>query len=386
MYSIRDIRKYTGLVIKSSQLNINNNDQIKNFIIGNINNLKITNNFDWNYFVFYKNNNIDIELKLNSDDKFDIYINKIHIKTLRKEKYFYFEFIKQIKKKKLFKDYFDENDILLDDKIMIEKYTCEKQCRVDIKIYINENNYFVIEFFEEYHFNKNDLEFESEKNRLHKILYDNSDENKILFVGIFWNKNLDEKNKLKTFVNKIYEKYQLFKNINDKRKFCIQGINKFIGNKILAKLLYDSYENKSKPIIDINEINEIIKFKNEESKNEYFKSFLDDIEELINLKNLKNYNNLNNDLSILNLDENDDTLYDITPNRDEIYYKNNKLTFSGFVRYIRIVKKYLINITEEERLLKVYENLTNGFISGLNDRYNILKNLQDERIIGLYNL
>ena len=81
---------------------------------------------------------------------------------------------------------------------MIEKYTCEKQCRVDIKIYINENNYFVIEFFEEYHFNKNDLEFESEKNRLHKILYDNSDENKILFIGIFWNKNLDEKNKLKT--------------------------------------------------------------------------------------------------------------------------------------------------------------------------------------------
>ena len=84
MYSIRDIRKYTGLVIKLNQLNINNNDQIKNFIICNINNLKITNNFDWNYYVFYKNNNIDIELKLNSDDKFDIYINKIHIKTLRK--------------------------------------------------------------------------------------------------------------------------------------------------------------------------------------------------------------------------------------------------------------------------------------------------------------
>ena len=63
---------------------------------------------------------------------------------------------------------------------------------------------------------------------------------------------------------------------------------------------------------------------------------------------------------------------------------HNKLSLQGLTRYLKIKNKYLLNILEEERILEFYTNIIQGFVYGLKNQRNTILNLENNRIIGIY--
>ena len=269
--------------------------------------------------------------------------------------------------------------------IQIEKMTCRnnndnKHYRMDIKIFISENKYFCVEFFEGYHMRKDDMIMNIENNRIMNILYNNNDIDKILFVGVFWEKFLNDKEYFKNFINQIHKKYENYLLCDNKDEFCINALDKIIKNKFLSKSLYLSHENKNNPIINIEELNKIIKFKDNLSTKKHIIEFIKDTDEL-----KKNTNNDfdDDDTFLIDDDYNNDNNHD--NNSKEIYCQNGKLTFGGLITYLQVDKKYLINIDEHQRLINFPIKITDALIYAHEERFYNLNNLGSNRIIGLDN-
>ena len=89
----------------------------------------------------------------------------------------------------------------------------------------------------------------------------------------------------------------------------------------------------------------------------------------------------------LSLNDSDDLDNEKIINNNSIttYINNNKLSLKGLTRYLKINKMYLSSIKEEENILDFYTNITKGFVFGLKKQRNTLLELEDNRIIGLYN-
>jgi hypothetical protein len=67
-----------------------------------------------------------------------------------------------------------------------------------------------------------------------------------------------------------------------------------------------------------------------------------------------------------------------------IYYEKDKLTYNGLFQFIPCIdKKYLISIEIKCKINELMKNITNGFISGINERYEKLNKLSNNNIIGL---
>ena len=115
---------------------------------------------------------------------------------------------------------------------------------------------------------------------------------------------------------------------------------------------------------------------------------MNDVKELIEYtNNLIESNNIDDiDFDALSLNESDDT-NEIISTKSLItdYINENKLSMKGLTRYLKVNRSYLENIGAEEALLNFHTNITRGFVDGLQKQRNTLRNLEENRIIGLYN-
>jgi hypothetical protein len=397
--SLREIKSYSRInTIDQNFLELTENEQ-KNYItekLKDVNWCKSNKRIHYNTWLYYKYNGYNPELINDHNIKYYIILNKIKIKiNIRVQDFFFIKFMIKFIKKKNVKNWLCDK-YLVDDKVLIEypiiTHKNEKNYRVDYLLNISDDNYVCIEFFENAHKCKDDPDLKKEKNRIYSIIHDSDNRYKrYLFFSIFWEEKLSDENYFTDFVKIIYNKIEEYKDINNERIWCIAGINKFINNKIISENIYDSYEGKNKTVINIDELNKVIGFKDENSIKKHYEQFIKDVNELVNFYNDHNesiiINNL--DLDELNLDEsdlddsNDDRLiikkYLVTD-----YIDNNKLSLKGMVRYLKINKSYLINIGAEENILTLYTNIISGFVNGLKDQRNTLLNLEDNRIIGIY--
>jgi len=173
------------------------------------------------------------------------------------------------------------------------------------------------------------------------------------------------------------------------KDFCIKGINKYVNNDIISKNIYDSHGDKNITVIDIDEINKVIKFKNTKSQKLHYKQFMNDVKELIEYtNNLIESNNIDDiDFDALSLNNGSDDINEIISTKSLItdYINENKLSMKGLTRYLKVNRSYLENIGAEEALLNFHTNITRGFVDGLQKQRNTLRNLEENRIIGLYN-
>ena len=169
-----------------------------------------------------------------------------------------------------------------------------------------------------------------------------------------------------------------------------------INNKKLCNLIYDAYINKNEPTIDIDYINKIIKFKNENAKKKYLKYFISFMEncydfyvsELTANEDIDNlYDDSDNDSNDEDSDDSNNENYhdsNIISKSEYLkeYFVENKLTLKGFQYYINELKfEYLINIKQRCFLINFNYNILNGFIDGMREQFNELKNISSEKKI-----
>lgn len=378
---ISQIKFYSKVPIPKSYTKIND---IKEFLLSKYKDCnwnKANSHFNYNNFL------INFKLKFNtvlSYDKKDkspiLNIENIEI-PIRKQDFFHIYMITKLKKnKKLKNDWFDDDGYLdtnffsIEDKHKIKN--TEIFYRTDMKIKLTETKYLCVEFFEHYHKKLNDNDFQYEKNRIYKMLFDNDNQDKIIVhFAIFWEHDLFEDDKVKEFIKHIIKKIEDYNNIEDEHESCINAINKFIGSRILSENLYNSFLDKNKPIIKFETINNLIKWKEKNSHKEYLKNFINFIEEL---KNLGNNKNDDDDFIFLG---NNETINNSC--EKEIYYQDNYLTWYGLSHYLNNIEIiFLENCLAKKNINDLATNITNGFITGIKEKHDLIISLNKNLIYG----
>jgi hypothetical protein len=303
---------------------------------------------------------------------------------IRKQDFFHIILVQKFKK--IFKSWFD-NFGYIDENIfsieVTEKTTRNKIYRTDMLIKINNKKYICIEFFENHHLILDDIEMIRENNRINNLLINNKRKDRdIVHVAVFWEKNLYDEEYFIKFRNHLVKLINNYKNIEDKKYWCINQIKKYVSNDKLSENLYNSYLDRNKLSIPLSDVTDIIKWKNETSKNKCLKKFIKYLAETKEFENNR-FNINDNDLDFL---ENDNDLDFLENNNKEItnYYNNNLFSFNGFFEFINFIdSKYLIDIKEKRNLNQLNINIAIGFIDGIDERHELILNLKEKLIYGL---
>jgi len=388
--SIRTIRNFSRVkVIPDNFCNISKEEQ-KAILLPRLKYVdwfKSTDRLEYNTWLFYKNLGCNVSLQsynMNNYKKYCIIIDDIDI-HIRIQDYFFIKLMNRFKKKKLIRDWFEDN-YLDDTKVLVEYPICthkyDKAYRVDYLFHVSGDNYICVEFFENAHKKKDDPDCKLEKNRIYSILH-NSDNRykKVILFRIYWENKLEDKLYFKNFVKDLYGDILKYKDIDDKRIWCINGLNKYIKNDIISESIYDSHINKDNAVISIDEINKVIHFKGS-CKDTHLYEFKVKIDQLVKENNKST---IDDDLL--------DDIYDSDPESElatvaepcsvKQYYKDNKLTFQGLIWYLKIKDEHLIDILEVNKINNLFINITKGFIEGLEEQRDMLIYLEDHKIIGL---
>jgi hypothetical protein len=382
--SNREINLYLHLKSSQYQIIIPNGldyDIIKEYLLEQYKNKKIKFNKPGSKFYY---NFVWVNSKLYCTVKFDkknLYINNIII-PIKLQDYFQIKFLTEIKKLNnsttniLFcNDGFLNEDIFRTE-VINHVNNKKKLYRTDFEINICDNIYICIEFFEKKHDDFNDDDYKKERTRIYNLYHENNERKKFIHFAIFWEKYLDDSRYLKRFISHLIKVIQNYKDINNEKKWCVSAINKYIKDIKFAEQIYDAYHEQNEPIFSFDIIDKFpdIKWKNKTSKEEYLLEFINYIKEL-------EKNSIENDI-----DDELDFLDNSTCQRSEkdIYYKKDKLTYHGLTRYLTLIDiKYLKTIKDKDKLIKFYETITSGFITGVKERYETLKK-GIELIYGLY--
>jgi hypothetical protein len=340
--------------------------------------------FHYNNFIFL-GKLFDIEI-----NKKEIILDKTINIPIKEQDYFHILFVSKLysykhKKEKYFKkNWFLEDGYVNINFIDIEKNIIthcfkKKLYRVDTYIKLYDNYYLVLEYFEKKHLNADDEDLRREQNRIYQLMYNNQDESiKIAKVIIMWHMHLDDQEYIDNIIKQIYKLVHTYKNINDEKAWCVDIIdNEVIHSRELSEQLYDGYLDNNKPFITFQAINKIVKWKDENSREECFAEFKVYIEELEQFRNNKNNKN-DEDIDFLDYDESENDI------QKQIYYEENKLTYNGLFEFFPCIQtKYLIDIKNKSIINQLMKNITNGFISGIKERYEKLSKLSNNNIIGL---
>jgi len=338
--------------------------------------------FHWNNYVFFVKVGYDVQISYDSEKAF-IFLDdkKIPIKL---QDYFHLLFVNKMKKYKITKKWF-EDDYLLKSIITIEdriKTDLNKIYRTDMMIKVDETKYICIEFFEKHHCDIDDLDFIKERNRMFNILYNNSNQDRqIMHFSVFWSQHLTDEKYIDAFIKNLIKVINDYTDVSYERKWCIDAMNKYINDRQLAEIFYDSFKDKNKPLIEFDDFtNLLITWKDNDAKNKYIKEFKKYIETLN-----KDYEGktVNDDLDFLEtVTENKLELSDKVPT--PIYYESNKLTYNGLFEFIsNLSVKYLVDHRCKSKLNQLFKNITTGFIEGIQERQKQLNSLNDNKIYGL---
>ena len=277
---------------------------------------------------------------------------------------------------------------LIDNKeLAIEEWNyCDyNNYRVDILLHISGKYYLCLEFFENHHKNPNEVDLSNELHRIMSLVYNNkSRTKKIIHVGIFWESDINNETKFNKFMKEVViDKIEKYYNIDNEKEYIINAISEELGcNKEFAKMLYDTNEQKNKPLILINNIYELIiwkKGKEEECKTKILNKFIKKINQF---KESQNDNIIESTGSTFNDDEKK-----IDDNK-KIYYDNetNRLTNYGLTLYISyLITSNVLNSPDDEEWWNEFNaKITRGFIKGLKKIRNDSLMLTDNFMTGLW--
>ena len=217
------------------------------------------------------------------------------------------------------------------------------------------------------------------------LVYNNkSRTKKIIHVGIFWESDINNETKFNKFMKEVViDKIEKYYNIDNEKEYIINAISEELGcNKEFAKMLYDTNEQKNKPLILINNIYELIiwkKGKEEECKTKILNKFIKKINQF---KESQNDNIIESTGSTFNDDEKK-----IDDNK-KIYYDNetNRLTNYGLTLYISyLITSNVLNSPDDEEWWNEFNaKITRGFIKGLKKIRNDSLMLTDNFMTGLW--
>jgi hypothetical protein len=262
MFNWREVQQYSKIAVDKKEYKTNYD--IKNDLIEPLKTVKWSNKkFTWNNYNFYRI--IGFEPMVRKTETRCYVIMDNNYLQISEQSFFEINFL--LNMKKFQKDWFDDEGFVNNDIIYSESKEIDKTCtfyRVDIKIKVSDYKFITIEFL-----NIDNCELRNEESRILQILNKNS----IAKVFVFWTAKLDDKKYFKKFIKEVCKTIENYKNIDDEEYFCIQEINKYIGNKLLSKCLFDAYQNKDEPIIEIEELNNIIQFKDDDSKQKHLTDF-----------------------------------------------------------------------------------------------------------------
>lgn len=321
-------------------------------------------------------------------DKKYIILDKTITIPIKEQLYFHIDFVIRLynfkhKKERFFKDnwflesgYVNTKFIDIEKNIHTQNHT-KKLYRVDMEIKLFDNYYMILEYFEMKHLNIDDEDLRREQNRFYQMIHNNQDKSKkVVQVLVFWYTHIDDDKYINDTIKKIYKLVKVYENINDEKKWCVDIIDtEVIHSRELSEQLYDGYLDNNKPFITFSAINKIVEWKDVNSSESCFADFKLYIEELEKFKNNKIEKNDGFDFMEFN-DEGDI--------QKQIYYEENKLTYNGLFEFFPCIEtKYLIDIENKSKINQLMKNITNGFISGIKERYNKLSKLSNDNIIGL---
>lgn len=379
-YTIREINRYLKKDIQLA-LSLNKN-KIKETLLDKYR-YQIWNKAGckthYNFYVLNKNLGFNIEYKIERKNCY-IIIEEIQI-PIRLQDYFHYIFVNKIKKYKITKEWFDEDGFLSEEILNIEKtvLSCNNKIyRTDMEIQVCPNHFICVEFFENKHMNFDDTDMQREKNRMYNLLHENNLEKKYLHFAIFWENKLNEETYFKNFIISLVKKIKDYQNINNKKIWCINSINSYIGNKKLSEKLYEGFQDTNKPIFKLSDLDSLIQWKKNRNGKKYFDEFKIFTDKLNNLEiDIKD-----DDLNFLS----DNTELINKKNNKVIYYDDDMLTYNGFMIYITMIpSKYLKNeITDKYNLIILFKRITDGFIEGTEKRYELLNSVNKQLIYGLY--
>lgn len=291
---------------------------------------------------------------------------------------------------------------LIDNKeLAIEEWNyCDyNNYRVDMLLHISGKYYLCLEFFENHHKNPNEVDLSNELHRIMSLVYNNkSRTKKIIHVGIFWESNINNEKKFNKFMKEVViDKIEKYYNIDNEKEYIISAISEELGcNKEFAKMLYDTNEQKNKPLILIDNIYELIiwkKGKEEECKTKVLNKFIKKINQF---KEFQNDNKIQDNEEDIDIQEN---IIELTGGKltddekkiddnEKIYYDNetDRLTNYGLTLYISylITSNVLNSPKDEEHWNEFNAKITSGFIKGLKKIRNDSLMLTDNFMTGLW--
>jgi len=82
----------------------------------------------------------------------------------------------------------------------------------------------------------------------------------------------------------ILKKIKDYQNINNKKIWCINSINSYIGNKKLSEKLYEGFQDTNKPIFKLSDLDSLIQWKKNRNGKKYFDEFKIFTDKLNNLE------------------------------------------------------------------------------------------------------
>tara|TARA_B110000971_G_C19987050_1_gene490097 strand:- start:315 stop:1487 length:1173 start_codon:yes stop_codon:yes gene_type:complete len=338
---------------------------------------------EYNTYLFYQNIGFIVNFEIINSGKFNQYFIKLDSYSIkiRIQDYFFIKFMNKLRKKSLIKkwfngEYLELKKVLVEYPIYTHKY--DKSYRVDYLLHISGDNYICIEFFENAHKCRDDPDFKKEKNRMYSLINDSDDRyKKILLFGIYWETKLNDEKYFKNYIKNIYQKIKEYQDIENEKIWCVRGINEFINRPLLSNLIYDAHDDDGIPVIPLNDINSIIEFRDEIAMNNHIKNFKEDVKQA----ELENNNFNDEDIAYLDDSDNED---EIIEHKKIILYDDNKLTLQGLSWYLNINKKYLKSLTIYSEIRNIQYQIMKGMVSGLKKQRDLIINLENNKIIGLY--
>lgn len=411
-FSVSEVKLYSGveannipfdniekLEVSFDRLKSNILRILQNYTIGKI---EFIDKKIYNHIKFYKHLGIKLDIKLESISKSKyktrIYYKNTLIHTCHKdiEVYFNYLVLEMFEKSPEFSYLFDTDTGLFDEnKIIIDHSTKRSNERFDMKIELNGvEKSFGLECFENHHYDKFDIDYRYEVSRILNLKNFQKD---IRFVGIFWFNDIIDKNKFSIKFTKIIKDNFISHN-KTKKEYCVEELNKSVGNKKLCEIIYDSYKSKTEAIITISTINENFAFM-KNGKKKYLKHFIDDLENRYNSSNTNEYEIEDFDLetySDTETNEEVETNTDISTDKSsqlelknnfmKKYIDNGKLTFDGLAEYLIGLGygDFLAKVSDKFKVRDWFKNILYDLMKSFENAYDDLDKLAyGKNIFGL---
>ena len=278
-------------------------------------------------------------------------------KLVYRQIHFTHDLLKMCKKSKTF------SKLFLDGDNNFKNITIENQVeygplgksfrRIDIELDIYDQK-ILIEYLEPSHEKEIKECSNYQKVRNYNLIHESKKDIKFIIFVIdkFWQDNKKYRNMI---VNKLLYRIKDLCNIKNQDKFIISEINKYIQNKKLSKIFYNTHKEKNNCNLEFKTINKFFKIK-QEYINKIKQEFISIVDENVS----------NDDLNIDDLESDSESEIELIEDEEIKYYQNNKLSYHGLCLYLSLCKrKYFRNILDYMIIPNFITKLGNAAIGAI---------------------